>query len=361
MPLRSLQIWNRTGSKIQLLVLAGAMIAALSARSSAADSFVYVCRDAGAGAYEAFPDVCRLKDGRLMCVFYAGYGHVALPNEKLPKGGRVSFCTSSDEGRTWTKAETLYDGPDDDRDPSITQLKDGRLLCSFFSLRKTEGGKQRWDGLGSWFVTSDDLGKTWSKPRQLAVDYYCSAPVRELSDGRWMIGLYRASDESAQGAVAISTNGGQTWGKPIDIDNGGYRLDAETDVIELKDGSIYAALRGDGKTPMCWSISKDGGQSWSVSKPIGFLGHCPYLLRTVDDTLLLAHRVPNTSLHFSLDEAKTWSNNVMVDEVGGAYPSMVNLKDGSVLIVYYEEGEGSSIRAKRLRATKSGIEWLAIE
>ena len=39
--------------------------------------------------YEAFPDVCRLSDGRLMAVFYAGYGHVALPNEDLPKGGRI--------------------------------------------------------------------------------------------------------------------------------------------------------------------------------------------------------------------------------------------------------------------------------
>ena len=50
----------------------------------------------------------------------------------------------------------------------------------------------------------------------------------------------------------------------------------------------------------------------------------------------------------------------MVDEVGGAYPSMVNLKDGSVLIVYYEEGPGSSVRAKRFRATRQGITWLPL-
>ena len=60
--------------------------------------FVHVCEDAGAGGYEAFPDVCRLNDGRLMCVFYAGYGHIALPNDQLPKGGRISYCLSSDEG-----------------------------------------------------------------------------------------------------------------------------------------------------------------------------------------------------------------------------------------------------------------------
>jgi hypothetical protein len=29
--------------------------------------------------------------------------------------------------------------------------------------------------------------------------------------------------------------------------------------------------------------------------------------------------------------------------------------------VYYEEGHGSSIRAKRFRATPQGIEWLTLE
>ena len=37
----------------------------------------------------------------------------------------------------------------------------------------------------------------------------------------------------------------------------------------------------------------------------------------------------------------------MVDkDCRGAYPAMVNLKDDSVLIVYYEEGGKSNIRAR---------------
>jgi len=84
-----------------------------------------------------------------------------------------------------------------------------------------------------------------------------------------------------------------------------------------------------------------------------------YLLRTRDDIIILAHRLPQTSLHYSLDECRTWSENVLVDDFVGAYPSMVSLKDGSVLIVYYEEGEESNIRAKRFRATLSGVEWLS--
>ena len=62
---------------------------------------------------------------------------------------------------------------------------------------------------------------------------------------------------------------------------------------------------------MAWSESTDGGKTWSVSEPYGFPGHAPYLHRTLDDVLLLAHRLPNTSLHYSLDEGKTWSDSLI--------------------------------------------------
>lgn len=316
---------------------------------------VMVCTDAGAGGYEAFPDVCRLADGRLFCVFYAGYGHVALPNYPLPRGGRIACCYSSDEGRTWTPAETLYDGPEDDRDPSIVQLKDGRLLCNFFSLRKSDT-PPGYEGLGSWLVESKDGGKSWTEPRPLSAKHYCSSPIRELSDGRLMVGLYVQDKSISQGSVAFSDDGGQTWEPEVLIDNGGMKLDAETDVIELNDGSLLAAQRPE----MAWSKSTDRGASWSVSRPLGFAGHCPYFLRTAGGEIVLAYRLPQTSLRFSRDDGQTWSDNLMVDDVLGAYPSMVNLRDGSVLIVYYEEGAGSDIRARRFQIDDAGLKWLSV-
>jgi len=332
-----------------------AVLMAAAAAAGAADH-VMVCSDAGAGAYEAFPDVCRLADGRLFCVFYAGYDHVALPNEKLPLGGRISGCYSADEGATWTPASVVHDGPDDDRDPSITQLSDGRLLCVFFSLRAKEGGG--FTGLGSYAVESADAGKTWSAPWLISADYYCSSPARELPDKTLVLGLYRETHDDANGAVTLSTDGGKTWSPAINIDNGGLRLDAETDVIRLKDGRLYAAQRT-AKESMRYSISEDGGKTWSVSQPMGFPGHSPYLHRAPGDIILCAHRLPNTSLHYSLDECKTWSDNILADgDHIGAYPSMVTLKDGSILFVYYEEGAGSSIRARKFKATPAGIEWL---
>jgi hypothetical protein len=111
---------------------------------------------------------------------------------------------------------------------------------------------------------------------------------------------------------------------------------------------------------MASAKSSDRGASWTTSKSMGFAGHCPYFLRTDSGAIVLAYRLPQTSLRFSRDEAETWSENVVVDEVGGAYPSMVNLKDGSVLIVYYEEGEGSNIRARRFQIDTAGLKWLPV-
>ena len=51
------------------------------------------------GSYEAFPDVCRLADGELVAVFYAGYGHISLPRPGSSKDGRICIMRSQDDGR----------------------------------------------------------------------------------------------------------------------------------------------------------------------------------------------------------------------------------------------------------------------
>jgi hypothetical protein len=331
----------------------------------------YVCRDGGAGGYEAFPDICRLVDDKLLCVFYAGLGHVTHPQANVPNGGRVMAATSTDEGRTWSQPWVVVDGPADDRDPSITRLKSGRLLCTYFTY---PAGRV-------FMVHSDDQGVTWSAPRSIAPkSYYVSSPVRELSGtkSRLVLGLYR-QDRGANGAVLLSDDEGQTWGAPIDIDNAGRVLDAETDVIELRDGSLYAAQRGASGTDMHWAVSRDRGQTWSKSESAGFQAHAPYLHHTVNGAIVLGHRrmvkgqLSRTAIRVSQDECKTWSEPFEAD-LGGGYSSMINLSDGSVLIVYYDDqGVGpklapgqhgqtvrrySDIRARRFRVGTDGVKWL---
>jgi hypothetical protein len=52
--------------------------------STASAQHQIVCSGEAAGGYAAFPDVCRLRNGDLFCVFCSGYGHVSTPNDKWP-------------------------------------------------------------------------------------------------------------------------------------------------------------------------------------------------------------------------------------------------------------------------------------
>jgi len=150
-------------------------------------------------------------------------------------------------------------------------------------------------------------------------------------------------------AVCISNDRGRTWSAPHPIaEQSGKTLD-ETDIFERKDGTLVAVMR----QVMCSAESHDGGKTWSEPRDLGFPGHCPYLLLTPANVLLLAHRVPETSLHYSLDEGRTWQGPILIDHTIGAYPSMVLLRDGRVLCVYYEEGAHSAIRQVTIRVTRT--------
>jgi len=317
--------------------------------------YTVVCRDAGAGGYEAFPDVCRLDDGRLMVVFYAGNRHVTGVDAVLPHGGRICYVTSSDDGATWSEARTLYDGPYDDRDPSITQLPNGRLACTFFC----------YPGRGSYVIYSSDAGATWSEPIRMGMLYNVSSPLRVLSSGRYIVGLYSENEQTdyASGAAVFSDDSGKSWPHLVNLDNAGQFLDAETDIIELRDGILYAIHRGGKGATMHWTTSSDRGLNWGRTKALDFVGHSPYLHRATGDIVILSYRGMlddqwRTEMRYSVDECRTWSEPILIDTVTGAYPSMANLADGSVLVTYYEEGEGSDIRARRFRIDRLGVQWL---
>lgn len=322
--------------------------------------FRVISRGTAAGTYQAFPDACRLKNGDILAVFYAGYAHVSKPNDAWPNGGRICFCRSRDEGRTWSAPEILYDDADDNRDPHIAQMSDGTLICTFFSLRWTEAGETK--AAGVQLVRSADDGQTWEKTAQLvAPDWYESAPVREMPDGTYILGVYcEGAKDGAYGGVVRSTDKGKSWSAPIPIGKGsGLYLDAETDVTRLQDGTLYAALRSS-KQNMHYATSPDGGLTWAPVQDIGFKAHCPHLNRLSSGAILLSVRLPSTSLYLSRDECKTWQGPYLIDTVGGAYPATVELKDGTVMAIYYEEGEESAVRVLRFRLTPEGIELLEL-
>lgn len=201
-----------------------------------------ISRGEAAGPYQAFPDACRLANGDIIAVFYAGYGHVSLPNDDWPKGGRICTVRSSDQGRTWTEPAILYDDGIDNRDPHIAQMRDGTLICSFFcssaSIRPSaSAASSRREYRSSVRTTVERHGT--GRRTLVSSGWVCSAPVREMPDGTYLLGVYRGH---ACGGVIRSTDKGKTWSQPIPIgEEAGLPLDAETDVILLNDGTLYAA------------------------------------------------------------------------------------------------------------------------
>ncbi len=325
-----------------------------------------VCDDAGVGSYEAFPDVIKLQNGDLLCAFYAGYSHVSIPNKAYPKGGRIVACRSSDGGKTWGKPQTLVDSPLDDRDPSLCQLKDGTLICNFFCGQYTYQGRKRvkrpeYDRTNDVYVVrSFDNGHTWETeprlvPSPFASSHACSSPIIELHDGTLLLPTYGNSPGKKTAVAFIrSRDRGETWGDTTVVadDHNHY----EPAVIQLPDKSLLCTIR----PCMCITRSTDLGHTWTPRKRMGIPGHASYLLRTSAGILLNAHRIPGTSVEYSLDDGATWSKPVQIDSCTGAYPSMAELDDGSVLVVYYNDRgrKGHGIRARRFRVGKGGIEFV---
>ncbi|MDP6446410.1 MAG: exo-alpha-sialidase [Pirellulaceae bacterium] len=324
------------------------------------------------GTYEGFPGVCRLKNGDLLVVFYAGRDHMGWPHPDLPKHGRICLMRSTDNAKTWSKPNTLIDGPTGERDPSISQMSDGTVVCSYYgtiwyergrvcevrTLRSLDNG-ETWEAKPAvvpapWYSEKEKQdviaragppAKTASNERPIREEFKAinatTRPVRELSDGTWVLPIYgQFDDQPYRSALARSTDRGATWGDISMISEDHHHC--EPDVIELPDGRLFCMLR----PCMCQMVSSDRGRTWT--EPVRLLrGEAPSLLLTTDNVLVCGHRERpgvRTGAILSTDFGKTWSPPRMIDFAGGAYPSFVELDDGRVLCIHYQEGAGGNIR-----------------
>jgi hypothetical protein len=103
--------------------------------------------------------------------------------------------------------------------------------------------------------------------------------------------------------------------------------------------------------------STDGGRSWTEPHSIGVWGLPSHLLKLRDGRLLMSYgyrRQPFGNLaRLSSDEGRTWSEptTISADGAGGdlGYPSTVELRDGSLLTVWYEKLAGSKNAVLRQR------------
>jgi photosystem II stability/assembly factor-like uncharacterized protein len=203
--------------------------------------------------------------------------------------------------------------------------------------------------LGEWVLRSTDGGKTWSPPIPTIVN--SPHGPTQLKDGRLLyVGKELWKSEGRIG-VAESKDDGLTWSwlseiptRPGDEVKKGYH---ELFAIETDDGRIVTQIRNHNKPDAGTTLqceSSDGGRTWTVPKSIDVWGLPSQLLKLKDGRLLMTYghrRKPfGNQARISTDHGRTWSAPMIVSGDGTTgdlgYPATVELADGTLLTVWYE-------------------------
>ena len=324
--------------------------------------------------YLGWPTVARTKQGELLVAYSGDRDSHVCP------WGKTHLVRSSDQGRTWSRPETVTSTPLDDRDAGIIQTRTGALLVSWFtslefaepapspgwaryaaairyarhSEKITPDVREKW--LGNWVRRSEDGGKKWQEPVR-TVSTAPHGPI-QLRDGRLLyVGNDRSADEAAV-TIEESTDDGRSWAviaaMPAGVSGRGGMF--EPHVVELTSGTLLAMFRCEPEDPaqsfLTQSESHDGGRTWSPFHRTPIWGFPPHLVELRNGWVLVVYghrRVPfGVRACLSRDEGRTWDIDDEIALTPAApgpdlgYPSSVQLEDGSILTVYYQAEEAGS-------------------
>ncbi len=226
---------------------------------------------------------------------------------------RISFSTSTDHGRTWSKPVPVHPAVNWGDKPILTSSGDGQDVYVSFN-GPTHGDP--------WIAVSHDAGATWTAVRVTeGPRYYFEYGGAVLPDGTVVFSdisfSYTGPKDTAEGPILIhvlrSTDGGTTW--------------TDTVIDRLRLGSRCRS-RG------CYDDFYDSGPALAKDPS----GDLVVVYNGADKT----HGPRTVYARSSTDGGFTWSDRVRVSRrnVNAAFPAAVSSADDEVRIWFMDQRTG---------------------
>lgn len=318
--------------------------------------------------YYRIPALTKAKDGSLVAI--ADKRGDALGD--LPNIITIVSKRSTDNGKTWSDMSIVAQGD------TVTQCgygdavviadeKKGNLVAVF------SGNNGLWasneNNLSRTYTsTSTDNGQSWTPIVDITDQVYGgvygegtrhglftgSGSGIQLKHGKHagrMILVVAARNDASWGGTmsnyaVYSDDGGKTWqvSKNAACTNGD-----EAKVVELANGNILMSIRNRAKGHRLFSLSSDGGETWSEPKLnetiLDPACNGDIIAYTHGGKNLLLHSLPaspttreNVTIYVSEDNGETWTAKRRIYNGYSAYSSLQVLDDGTIGIIV-EEGK----------------------
>jgi len=323
------------------------------------------------------PSIAHLGGNELLCAFDLGQAPESLDY-------RTYVSRSLDGGHTWEAPQRLFH--DTVTNPTthtvrISKLRNGTLVgfgARFYRDNPDEGLTNR-ATLG--FVPMDlmlfgsaDKGLSWHVPSVISPPLegpafeICHAIV-ELQDGRWLAPTQTwpawngRSPHGWKPIALVSVDQGRTWSRFLSIfDNRSTSaIHFEQSIVQLADGRLLAVAWAYDKDtretlPTPYSVSANV-ETFSASRPTGLYGQTAKLVALRDGRILCVYRRYDKpglwaqlvrlegDRWINLEEYKLWSGDPngstttntsdQLSSLKFGFPSMVELGDGNVIIVFW--------------------------
>ncbi|MDP6634922.1 MAG: exo-alpha-sialidase [Phycisphaerae bacterium] len=384
-----------------LIVIALAVATALPAGKSSASTppEPVDVLTAGKDSVSGVPDaLSRYAQYREQTVVVTNSGRVVMIAQGRNKSrwsdrsGQDLVCkTSTDAGGTWSPGRLVVSHGLKSICPNaaVYDKQTGRIhvLYNLFMWDFTSPPKDVKGELGDmncrqFTVTSDDEGRTWSKPRDIsemvgtkgAVMVVGSGEGIQLTHGPRKGRLIVAGGDFYKGKKILcyySDDAGKTWKRSKVVPTkGDVSWASESKVAELPNGVLVLHSRtfirnGSKQRLRTRSFSTDGGTTWSrlENDPALKTVSCNGSLIAVkhsrgSDGAILLCSAPvgpgrtHGAVYASLDGGKTWPVRKLAVPGGFAYSSLLRMPDGKIGLFYETD------KYRKISVVKFSTDWL---